>query len=126
MSKRLSLVLLIVAFSSIAAKATTSVESVGMTVSDMDRAVEFYSALTFQKISDVEVLGEEFEQLEGVFGARMRIVRMQLGNEYLDLTQYLAPPGQPIPGDSRSNDLWFQHIAIVVQTWTRRFINCAR
>ena len=50
-----------------------------MTVSDMDRAVEFYSALTFQKVSDVEVFGEEFEHLEGVFGARMRIVRMQLG-----------------------------------------------
>ena len=55
--------------------ANVSVESIGMTVSDMDRAVEFYSALTFQKISDVEVLGEEFEHLEGVFGARMRIRR---------------------------------------------------
>ena len=91
------------------------VESVGMTVSDMDRAVAFYSALTFQKVSDVEVLGDEFEHLEGVFGARMRIVRMQLGNEYVDLTQYLAPLGRPIPADSRSNDLWFQHIAIVVR-----------
>jgi catechol 2,3-dioxygenase-like lactoylglutathione lyase family enzyme len=91
-----------------------SVESIGMTVSDMDRSVEFYSALTFQKVSDAEVLGDDFEHLEGIFGARLRIVRMQLGNEYLDLTQYLAPPGRPIPADSRSNDLWFQHIAIVV------------
>ena len=97
------------------------VESVGMTVSDMDRAVAFYSALTFQKVSDVEVLGDEFEHLEGVFGARMRIVRMQLGNEYVDLTQYLAPPGRPIPGDSRSNDLWFQHIAIVVRDMDQAF-----
>src|SRR5215467_3313942 len=97
------------------------VESVGMTVSDTDRAVEFYSALSFQKVSDVEVLGDEFEHLEGVFGARMRIVRMQLGNEYLDLTQYLAPPGRPIPADSRSNDLWFQHIAIVVRDMDEAF-----
>jgi catechol 2,3-dioxygenase-like lactoylglutathione lyase family enzyme len=97
------------------------VESVGMTVSDMDRAVEFYSALTFQKIADIEVLGDEFEHLEGVFGARMRIVRMQLGNEYLDLTQYLAPPGRPIPLDSRSNDLWFQHVAIVVHDMDQAF-----
>ena len=104
-----------------ATQGATSVESVGMTVSDMDRAVEFYSALTFQKISDVEVLGEEFEHLEGVFGARMRIVRMQLGKEYLDLTQYLAPPGRPIPVDSRSNDLWFQHIAIVVRDMDQAF-----
>src|SRR5881394_3821700 len=98
-----------------------AIESVGMTVSDMDRAIEFYSALTFQKISDVEVLGEEFEHLEGVFGARMRIVRMQLGNEYLDLTEYLAPRGRPVPADSRSNDLWFQHIAIVVRDMDQAF-----
>jgi len=121
MTRRVSLLLVIIAVSSIAAKAATSVESIGMTVSDIDRAVEFYSALTFQKISDVEVLGDEFEHLEGVFGARMRIVRMQLGNEYLDLTQYLAPPGRPIPVDSRSNDLWFQHIAIVVSDMDRAF-----
>src|SRR5438094_6203481 len=98
-----------------------AVESIGMTVSDMDRSVEFYSALTFQKVSDIEVFGEEFEHLEGVFGARMRIVRMRLGNEYLDLTQYLAPPGRPIPADSRSNDLWFQHIAIVVRDMDQAF-----
>ena len=98
-----------------------AVESVGMTVSDMDRSVAFYSALTFQKVSDVEVLGEQYEHLEGVFGARMRIVRMQLGNEFVDLTEYLAPRGRPIPVDSRSNDLWFQHIAIVVRDIDRAF-----
>src|SRR6266566_2985468 len=98
-----------------------AVESIGMTVSDMDRSVEFYSALTFQKVKDVEVSGEQYEHLEGVFGARMRIVRMQLGKEYLDLTQYLAPPGRPIPVDSRSNDLWFQHIAIVVRDMDQAF-----
>src|SRR6266446_6520920 len=98
-----------------------AVESVGMTVSDMDCSVAFYSALAFQKVSDVEVLGEQYEHLEGVFGARMRIVRMQLGNEYLDLTEYLAPRGRPIPTDSRSNDLWFQHIAIVVRDMDQAF-----
>ena len=29
--------------------------------------------------------------------------------------QYLAPEGRAIPADSRSNDAWFQHIAIVVR-----------
>ena len=92
-----------------------------MTVSDMDRSVAFYSALAFQKVSDIEVLGEQYEHLEGVFGARMRIVRMQLGNEFVDLTEYLAPRGRPIPADSRSNDLWFQHIAIVVRDMDQAF-----
>jgi catechol 2,3-dioxygenase-like lactoylglutathione lyase family enzyme len=120
---------LIVAFLAVVLAASTAeaqspqiaVESIGMTVTDMDRAVEFYSALTFQKVSDIEVLGDEFEHLEGLFGARMRIVRMQLGNEYLDLTQYLAPPGRPIPADSHSNDLWFQHAAIVVRDMDQAF-----
>src|SRR5438477_1044593 len=98
-----------------------TVKSVGMTVSDMDRSMAFYSELAFQKVSDVEVLGEQYEHLEGVFGARMRIVRMQLGNEYLDLTEYLTPRGRLIPADSRSNDLWFQHIAIVVRDMDQAF-----
>jgi catechol 2,3-dioxygenase-like lactoylglutathione lyase family enzyme len=113
--------LALVGVTALAQSPQVMVDSVGMTVSDMDRAVEFYSALTFQKVSDAEVFGDEFERLEGVFGARMRIVRMRLGNEYLELTQYLAPPGRPIPADSRSNDLWFQHIAIVVRDMDRAF-----
>jgi catechol 2,3-dioxygenase-like lactoylglutathione lyase family enzyme len=92
-----------------------SVDAVGMTVSDMDRSVEFFSkVLSFEKVSDIEVAGSEVEQLQGVFGARMRIVRMKLGAEFIELTEYLAPQGRPIPLDSRSNDRWFQHIAIVV------------
>jgi hypothetical protein len=35
-----------------------ALDSVGMTVADMDRAVDFYSkVLTFEKISDVEIAG---------------------------------------------------------------------
>jgi catechol 2,3-dioxygenase-like lactoylglutathione lyase family enzyme len=69
----------------------------------------------------VEVFGPEYEHLEGVFGARMRIVRMQLGSDFIELTQYLAPPGLPIPADSRSNDRWFQHLAIAVRDMDAAF-----
>src|SRR3989304_1250640 len=64
------------------------VEAVGMTVSDMDRAIDFYSkVLTFEKTSDREVLGEDFEKLQGVFGSRLRLVRMRLGGEEIELTE---------------------------------------
>jgi catechol 2,3-dioxygenase-like lactoylglutathione lyase family enzyme len=90
------------------------VGEIGMVVSDMDRSVNFYSqVLTFEKISDVEVYGSEYEHLEGLFGSRMRIVRMRLGGEVLELAEFLAPQGRPIPVESRSNDRWFQHIAII-------------
>lgn len=99
-----------------------AVDAVGMTVSEMDHAVEFYrKVLTFEKISDVEVAGSEYEHLQGVFGLRMRVVRMQLGDEVIELTEYLAPTGRPMPLDSRSNDRWFQHIAIVVSNMDRAY-----
>jgi len=98
------------------------VSAIGMTVSDMDRSIEFYAkVLSFEKISDVEVTGEDYERLEGVFGLRMRVVRMQLGEEQIELTEYLAPKGRPVPVDSRSNDRWFQHIAIITSDMNKAY-----
>src|SRR5262249_34751060 len=92
----------------------TGVDSVGLTVSDLDRSVEFYSkALQFRKVSEVEVDGDAYEHLSGVFGMRARIARMTLGGESIELTEYVAPRGLPMPVDSRSNDRWFQHVAII-------------
>ena len=39
----------------------------------------------------------------------------------LDLHQFVADPGRPIPADSRSNDLWFQHVAIVVADMAKAY-----
>ncbi|MGF1535219.1 MAG: VOC family protein [Elainellaceae cyanobacterium] len=93
----------------------TAVASVGMTVSDLDEAIAFYEqVLDFETLSVTEVHGREYELLQGVFGLRMRVARLQLGAEIIELTEYLTVGGRPIPVDSRSNDLWFQHVAIVV------------
>ena len=93
-----------------------------MTVSNLDRSVEFYSqVLSFEKVSEVEVSGSEYDRLQGVFGLRMRIARLQLGDEHIELTEYLTPKGRPIPVDSRSNDRWFQHIAIIVRDMDRAY-----
>jgi catechol 2,3-dioxygenase-like lactoylglutathione lyase family enzyme len=93
-----------------------AVTMVGLTVSDMDSSVTFYTrVLDFSKVSDDEVAGRPYEDLTGVFGVRLRVVRLRLGGEYLQLTQYLASQGRPAPVDSRSNDRWFQHVAIIVR-----------
>lgn len=93
----------------------TGVDSIGLTVSDLDASVQFYSeVLKFEKVSELEAAGEQQERLLGVFGVRVRTARMRLGNESIELTEYLAPRGRPAPSDARSNDGWFQHIAIVV------------
>ena len=50
----------------------------------------------------------------------MRIVRMQLGNEYsISPSIWPRPAGRCL--DSRSNDLWFQHLAIVVRDMDQAF-----
>ena len=123
---RVLILLLILGFCSAPAFAgqpiVKSVEAVGMTVSDMDRSVEFFSkVLSFEKVSDVEAAGGEYERLQGVFGARMRITRLKLGDEFIELTEYLAPQGRRIPIDSRSNDRWFQHAAIVVSDMDKAY-----
>ncbi|TMA31131.1 MAG: glyoxalase [Deltaproteobacteria bacterium] len=99
-----------------------AVGCVGLTVSDADRSADFYTrVLSFEKTAEVEQAGEPIEQLEGVFGARTRTVRVRLGRECLDLTEYLAPRGRPAPPDARSNDRSFQHVAIVVSDMDRAY-----
>jgi catechol 2,3-dioxygenase-like lactoylglutathione lyase family enzyme len=92
-----------------------AVTAIGVTVADVARSTAFFrDVLGFEKIGDVEVGGPDFARLWGVAGARARVVRLRLGAEEIELTEFLAPRGLPYPAGSRSNDRWFQHIAIVV------------
>jgi catechol 2,3-dioxygenase-like lactoylglutathione lyase family enzyme len=100
----------------------TAVATVGMTVADVARAVDFYTrVLDFALISDVEVAGTDVERLDGVPGARKRVARMRLGDETIELTEYRVPRGRPIPPDARSNDRTFQHVAIVTSDMGRAY-----
>ena len=59
-----------------------AVTMVGLTVSDMDRSVDFYThVLNFEKTSDHGVKGPAYEALDDVSGARVRVVRLRLGEE---------------------------------------------
>ncbi len=93
----------------------TAVAGIALTVSDLDRSVAFYTrVLGFQVVRETETAGEALERLTGVFGARVRVATLALGDESLELVEYLAPRGRPYPALSRSNDGWFQHAAIIV------------
>jgi catechol 2,3-dioxygenase-like lactoylglutathione lyase family enzyme len=102
--------------------AVVSVDSVAMTVSDADRSIDFYTrVLQFEVESDREVAGEDYEHLFGVFGLRLRVVRLRLGDEHLELLQFLTPRGRPIPNDAHANDRSFQHVAIIVSDMQAAF-----
>lgn len=92
-----------------------AVVAVGTTVRDMDRALAFYrDVLEFEPGFDVEFTDPGYDRLVGVFGARVRVVGLSLGPNQIELTQFITPQGRAIPPDSRSNDAWFQHLALVV------------
>jgi catechol 2,3-dioxygenase-like lactoylglutathione lyase family enzyme len=107
--------------------AAQAVAMVGLTVSDMQRSVDFYtSVLDFTKETDDQLAGGAVEELHGVFGARIHVVRLRLGEERLQLTEYLTPRGRPAPTDARSNDRWFQHVAIIVSDMDRAYARLRR
>jgi catechol 2,3-dioxygenase-like lactoylglutathione lyase family enzyme len=104
------------------APVVSTVDSVGITVNDIDRAVDFYTnVLSFKKVAEREVAGDQYEHLYGVFGMRLATVTMQLGDERIELMQFIAPRGRQTPPDSRSNDRWFQHVAIIVSDMDRAY-----
>jgi len=73
-----------------------SVQSVSMNVSNRESSRDFF----------VRTLG--FSEVEG---------RLECGREAIHLEA--RPDGRPLPKDTRSNDLWFQHLAIVVSDMDR-------
>jgi catechol 2,3-dioxygenase-like lactoylglutathione lyase family enzyme len=111
----LALVITLLFVSSALAKAL-EIKSLTLTVSDMDRSVAFFEqALGFGKTSDRTYADRNHDYLTGVFG-----------DESIELEQYLSPAGQAIPIDSRSNDLWFQHFAVVVSDMDKAFAHVSK
>ena len=88
--------LLLAASLAVADSSAQSVDRIVIPVSRLDRAAGFYAdALSF-------VPGEP--------GASSGLV-LRLGKETIELVQRA---GRAVPANSRSNDGWFQHLAIVV------------
>jgi catechol 2,3-dioxygenase-like lactoylglutathione lyase family enzyme len=100
----------------------TAVRGVEMVVSDVNRSRAFFEMLGFTLVREQELSGPDEERRTGIVKARVRRLELALGSEHLALRQFLAPGhGRPIPPDSRGNDLWFQHVAIVVRDMDRAY-----
>ncbi len=83
-------------------------------VSDVRRAERFYrAALGFELLARGPVDRQTLFAL-GAPQTDAAEVRLRLGLEELALVEF-ASPGRAYPADGRSDDLWFQHVAIVVR-----------
>lgn len=78
-------------------------------VSDLTRSTAF-----FERVLDFDA--DRGAPDEGA----ARALRLRLGSECVELRQTPAA-GRPVPPDSRSNDRWFQHVAIVVADMDRAY-----
>lgn len=91
------------------------IRAIRLTVTSADKAKNFYTqAFGCETVSDLIFEGQDYSDVEGLPGAKIRVVTLRLGHELIRLIEYLNIKGRLIPEDSQSNDLWFQHIAIVV------------
>lgn len=107
------------------AQSAKKVESVSITVSDLDASMQFFNdVLSFKTISTETLENEGLNDLFGLDYERLKVRKgkMQLGEEFIELIEYVQPTkGRSILLDSKSNDLWFQHIAIVTNDMDKAY-----
>jgi catechol 2,3-dioxygenase-like lactoylglutathione lyase family enzyme len=104
---------------------TQRILRVSRVVSDLDRAEAFYrDALGFCTAGRGPVDADMLAAL-GADSASAGAVVMRLGAQEIALIRF-AVPGRPYPAGSRSNDLWFQHLAIVVADMEAAYAHLCR
>jgi catechol 2,3-dioxygenase-like lactoylglutathione lyase family enzyme len=96
----------------------TVIDRVTLIVSDLDLAEDDY----------VKTFGFSIEQRDGIDPSLAQVLRLphvrgrrsvlRLGGERIELLEFTDSPGRPYPPGSTSTDLWFQHMAIVVNDMT--------
>ena len=94
------------------------IDRVTLIVSDIDRVEDDY----------VRTFGCSVERRDDVEPSLIRVLRiphtrgrrssLRLGRERIELLEFADSAGRPYPPDSTSTDLWFQHMAIVVNDMT--------
>jgi catechol 2,3-dioxygenase-like lactoylglutathione lyase family enzyme len=106
------------------------VASVTITVSNIEQSISFFTdVLDFRKISEInEIHGNELNTLFGIEmkGLKIKEVKLAMGSENIELIQFIEPAGRTVPFDSKSNDLWFQHIAIVTNNMDSAYAKLRR
>lgn len=76
---------------------TSGMHHMGLTVSDLDRSVAFYTQFGFEVTARIEEEGREVEEGVGVDGAKLRVALLESDSSRLELIQYLEPGGGPKP-----------------------------
>lgn len=106
------------------AQSALKVHEVTLTVSSIEKILPFYrEVLPFEIKEKFELNAETAAMLFNLpqANAALKAVRLSLGEQTLVLQEFTDAQNRPVPADSKSNDLWFQHIAIVVSDMEKAY-----
>jgi catechol 2,3-dioxygenase-like lactoylglutathione lyase family enzyme len=93
----------------------TSADHTGITVSNLERSLEFWrDVLGFELSHRAHQTGEMAEQITGVVGAELKLAVVKAPGHKIELLEYLAPPDRKQPVDLRPCDVGSVHIALTV------------
>ena len=93
------------------------IRSFAFTCADAERLAAFYARLGFRR-GDSLTLEGPYADLVGLPGSQLKVVRLHVGAETLELMEVLSlgpglRPGRPVPAGAKSNDRSFQHLCLV-------------
>jgi catechol 2,3-dioxygenase-like lactoylglutathione lyase family enzyme len=88
------------------------VHHTGLTVSDLERSIDFYRLLGYEVTVRIEEEGEEVERGTGVAGAKLSVAMLERSGGRLELIQYVAAGGAPSP--SPNNGVGAAHVCVQV------------
>ena len=103
-------------------------EHVALSVSDLERSVQFYTRLLgFEMVRTIECPPERgLGRIVGIPNCSARIVQLKLGEMVLELFEYKQPRGRPIPADKTQADNGLSHLGFAspdIQADYRRLLD---
>lgn len=91
---------------------SVEIHHAGLSVSDLERSIAFYSLFGLEEVRRVELSGEDFSKSVKVPGAVVRIAALRGDNALLELLEYTDPTGQPF--ERSNNDVGSSHVCFRV------------
>lgn len=94
----------------------------GLTVSDLDTALEFYrDTLGFEEKQRTYNQGDQFSTVVGIENAEAEMAFLEANGMYIELFEY-HPPGRDLHRGTQSNDdIGAQHVAFAVEDLDQRY-----
>lgn len=100
---------------------TTVIDRITLIVPDLNRAEDDYVTTFGCRVEHRGDIEPSLSRVLRIPGARGRRSLLRLGRERIELLEFKDTAGRRYPSDSTSTDLWFQHLAIVVNDMTHAY-----